>query len=109
MLHAHRSDLDADLSSLSAGLEPYTLISSYGQWFDVNVVYQCLADETNCSYNQSGSKPSQVDSAARSAGPGTGSAGNASGSGAGSANDPASNGTALQQTLLRVAGAGAKQ
>jgi len=99
VLHAHRSDLDADLSSLSAGLEPYTMISSYGQWFDVNVVYQCLADETNCSYNQSGAKPTQVDSGAA--------ARPASGAPAvKAADDPATNGTALQQALLRVAGAG---
>lgn len=98
VLHAHRSDLDTDLSTLSAGLEPYTMISSYGQWFDVNVVYQCVADETNCSYNQSGPKPSQV-----SSGPANspaGSAGNA-------ASNRASNGTALRDVLLRVAGVGA--
>jgi ABC-type transporter Mla subunit MlaD len=98
VLHAHRSDLDADLSSLSAGLEPYTMISSYGQWFDVNVVYQCLADETNCSYNQSGAKPTQVDSASTArSGPRAATAN--------SANDPARNGAALQQVLLQVAGA----
>jgi len=67
-LHAHRSDLNTDLSTLSAGLEPYTMISSYGQWFNVNVVYMCMADQTSCSYQESGPKPTQTDGSRAGAG-----------------------------------------
>lgn len=61
-IKAHRQDLDTDLSTLTEGLEPYTLISSYGQWFNVNVVYLCLADQSSCQYQESGPKPSEVSS-----------------------------------------------
>lgn len=59
-LQSHRQDLDAGLSTLSAGLEPYTLISSYGQWFNIQVVYLCLANEASCQYQEGGPKPSQT-------------------------------------------------
>jgi phospholipid/cholesterol/gamma-HCH transport system substrate-binding protein len=90
VIHAHRRDLDTDLSTLSAGLEPYTLISSYGQWFDVNVVYQCLADESSCSYQESGAKPTQVESNSAQSGQVQSSSAN--------------NGRALRDVLQRVAG-----
>jgi len=59
-LASHKGDLDQDLSTLTAGLQPYTLISSLGQWFDVNTVYVCHGQETaqNCSYQEGGPKPS---------------------------------------------------
>jgi len=88
-LHAHRSDLNTDLTTLSSGLEPYTLISSYGQWFDVNVVYMCLADQMSCSYQESGAKPTQTDAAASGTAPG-----------------PASGGSGLAGVLLRLTGKG---
>jgi phospholipid/cholesterol/gamma-HCH transport system substrate-binding protein len=77
-LAAHRSDLNADLATLSEGLEPYTLISSYGQWFDVQTVYTCLAQEsaTSCTYQEGGAKPSQPKQAGpRAQGSGTQGAG----------------------------------
>jgi ABC-type transporter Mla subunit MlaD len=59
-LASHKGDLDQDLSTLTAGLQPYTLISSLGQWFDVNTVYVCHGQETaaNCTYQEGGPKPS---------------------------------------------------
>ncbi|HET9731953.1 MAG TPA: MlaD family protein [Acidimicrobiales bacterium] len=47
---AHKSDLNADLATLTQGTAPYVFISSYGQWFNVQQVYTCMADEQNCSY-----------------------------------------------------------
>jgi len=49
VLGQHRADLEKSLATLSSGLAPYHLISSYGQWFQIRVVVACLAQETNCS------------------------------------------------------------
>jgi phospholipid/cholesterol/gamma-HCH transport system substrate-binding protein len=46
----HEQELSTGLTTLGAGLDPYTLISSYGQWFQVQTVYTCLAAETTCTY-----------------------------------------------------------
>lgn len=59
-IQSHRQDLSTGLSTLSAGLEPYTMISSYGQWFNVQVVYLCLANQAKCQYQEGGPQPSQV-------------------------------------------------
>jgi phospholipid/cholesterol/gamma-HCH transport system substrate-binding protein len=53
----HEKSLSAGLSSLGAGFNPYTLISNYGQWFQVKSVYTCLAGETTCFYNNGGNPP----------------------------------------------------
>jgi len=51
-IESHESSLDRGLSTLGEGLAPYVDISDYGQWFQVQLVYTCLADETVCSYYQ---------------------------------------------------------
>jgi len=38
------------LSGIGSGLAPYTEISSYGQWFQVEGIYTCLAGQSACSY-----------------------------------------------------------
>jgi phospholipid/cholesterol/gamma-HCH transport system substrate-binding protein len=49
VLSQHRADLEKGLSTLSSGLAPYHLISSYGQWFQVRAVIVCLANQASCS------------------------------------------------------------
>lgn len=51
-IESHESSLNQGLSTLGEGLAPYVDISDYGQWFQVQLVYTCLADETSCSYYQ---------------------------------------------------------
>jgi phospholipid/cholesterol/gamma-HCH transport system substrate-binding protein len=53
----HEGDLAASLRTLPQGLAPYEEISSYGQWFDIQVVYSCLAAEAQCSYYQPTDQP----------------------------------------------------
>jgi phospholipid/cholesterol/gamma-HCH transport system substrate-binding protein len=47
---AHQDQLAQSLVTLGSGLAPYVEISSYGQWFQVQTVYNCLAGQTVCSY-----------------------------------------------------------
>ncbi len=54
----HEAALSTGLSTLGSGLDPYTLISSYGQWFQIQTVYTCLAAETVCTYVNAASPPS---------------------------------------------------
>ena len=49
-IQGHAGSLSEGLSTLGSGLAPYTDISAYGQWFQVQIVYSCLADESVCSY-----------------------------------------------------------
>jgi phospholipid/cholesterol/gamma-HCH transport system substrate-binding protein len=68
VLSQHHADLEKDLTTLPEGLQGYSNIASYGQWFAVRVIYGCLANEggpgtpSNCSYeqplNQNPSQPS---------------------------------------------------
>jgi phospholipid/cholesterol/gamma-HCH transport system substrate-binding protein len=51
-LAAHRGELAAGLHTLPEGLAPYQQISSYGQWFEIDPVFTCLADQVECSYQQ---------------------------------------------------------
>ncbi|HEX4243961.1 MAG TPA: MCE family protein, partial [Acidimicrobiales bacterium] len=53
----HQQDLAQSLSTLGAGLTPYVQISSYGQWFQIQTVYTCLAGESACSYFQPTNAP----------------------------------------------------
>ncbi|HEY1988852.1 MAG TPA: MCE family protein [Acidimicrobiales bacterium] len=53
----HEKSLSAGVASLGAGFNPYTLISNYGQWFQVKSVYTCLAGETTCFYNNGANPP----------------------------------------------------
>ncbi|MGH9109268.1 MAG: MCE family protein [Acidimicrobiales bacterium] len=55
---AHQNDLARSLSTLGSGLAPYVEISSYGQWFQVETVYTCLANQTSCTYYEPTSPPS---------------------------------------------------
>ncbi|MGH9103562.1 MAG: MCE family protein, partial [Acidimicrobiales bacterium] len=54
---SHQNQLAQSLSSLGSGLAPYVEISSYGQWFQVQTVYNCLANQTVCSYEAPTSPP----------------------------------------------------
>ena len=53
----HATQLGQGLSTLGSGLAPYADISAYGQWFQVQLVYTCLADETVCSYYEPTNPP----------------------------------------------------
>jgi phospholipid/cholesterol/gamma-HCH transport system substrate-binding protein len=57
VVQSHEQSLNAGLSSLGAGFDPYTEISNYGQWFQVKSVYTCLAGETTCFYNNGANPP----------------------------------------------------
>ncbi|HLW45851.1 MAG TPA: MCE family protein [Acidimicrobiales bacterium] len=50
-IDAHQAQLAQSLSSLGSGLAPYVEISSYGQWFQVQTIYNCLANQSFCSYD----------------------------------------------------------
>jgi phospholipid/cholesterol/gamma-HCH transport system substrate-binding protein len=50
-IDAHQTELAKTLTTLGSGLAPYVEISSYGQWFQVQTVYNCLANQTVCSYD----------------------------------------------------------
>jgi phospholipid/cholesterol/gamma-HCH transport system substrate-binding protein len=69
VLSQHHADLEKDLTTLPAGLQGYSNIASYGQWFAVRVIYGCLADEggpgtpSNCGFeNPTTTNPSQPNS-----------------------------------------------
>jgi phospholipid/cholesterol/gamma-HCH transport system substrate-binding protein len=69
VLSQHHADLEKDLTTLPAGLQGYSNIASYGQWFAVRVIYGCLANEggpgtpSDCSYEQpTNMNPSQPNS-----------------------------------------------
>ncbi|HEX4539329.1 MAG TPA: MCE family protein [Acidimicrobiales bacterium] len=78
VLSQHHADLEKDLATLPQGLQGYSNIASYGQWFAVRVIYGCLANEggpgtpSNCSYenptNQNPSQPSSASSVSPSSG-----------------------------------------
>jgi phospholipid/cholesterol/gamma-HCH transport system substrate-binding protein len=53
----NQKQLAASLSGLGAGLAPYIQISQYGQWFAVQTIYTCLANQTSCSYYQPSNPP----------------------------------------------------
>lgn len=56
-LDAHRRSLIESLHTLPAGLAPYQEISSYGQWFEIDTVFTCIANQTVCSYQQPTNAP----------------------------------------------------
>ncbi|MHB1712602.1 MAG: MCE family protein, partial [Acidimicrobiales bacterium] len=53
----HEKSLAAGVSTLGSGFDPYAQISDYGQWFQVQSVFTCLAGETTCFYNNGGNPP----------------------------------------------------
>jgi phospholipid/cholesterol/gamma-HCH transport system substrate-binding protein len=56
-VQAHQQDLAQSLSTLGAGLAPYIQISQWGQWFAVETIYTCLANQTVCPYYQPSNPP----------------------------------------------------
>jgi phospholipid/cholesterol/gamma-HCH transport system substrate-binding protein len=53
----NQQNLAASLSTLGEGLAPYIQISQWGQWFAVQTIYTCLANQTACSYYEPGNPP----------------------------------------------------
>jgi len=60
MIEARESQLSQGLSTLGSGLAGYEEISSYGQWFQIQIVYSCLANEAQgvCNYYEGSNPPS---------------------------------------------------
>lgn len=56
-LDSHKNALALSLHTLPAGLAPYEQISSYGQWFEIDPVFTCIANQTKCSYQQPTNPP----------------------------------------------------
>jgi phospholipid/cholesterol/gamma-HCH transport system substrate-binding protein len=56
-VQTHQQDLAHSLSTLGAGLAPYIQISQWGQWFAVQTIYTCLANQTICPYYQPSNPP----------------------------------------------------
>lgn len=117
---AHQQQLAQSLSTLGSGLAPYVAVSSYGQWFQVETVYTCLANQTACTYYEPTSPPSGsgVAGGPPAGGPGTaaptggspgagslplGSTGNGAATGTGGAEGASS----ITRVLGVVAGSGA--
>jgi phospholipid/cholesterol/gamma-HCH transport system substrate-binding protein len=53
----NQQNLANSLSTLGAGLAPYIQVSQWGQWFAVQTIYTCLANQTVCSYYQPSNPP----------------------------------------------------
>jgi phospholipid/cholesterol/gamma-HCH transport system substrate-binding protein len=53
----HQQELASGLSTLGTGLAPYIQISQWGQWFAVQTIYTCLANQTVCPYYQPTNPP----------------------------------------------------
>jgi len=102
-IEAHANSLSQGLSSLGSGLAAYSDISSYGQWFQVQLVYTCLADETSCSYYQ----PTNAPAGAGPLGSPPGSGPSVPGTSGAKATTPAiPNGASVGDVLQMVAGQG---
>ena len=96
-IQGHAGDLSQGLSTLGTGLAPYTEISGYGQWFEIQTVYNCMANETGCTFYEGGNAP--AGSGPLGSPPPSGAPGPAGGSGAG-----ASSAGGVGQVLGAVAG-----
>ncbi len=55
-IQLHQSSFAKGISTLAAGVAPYVYTSSWGQWFQVQAVYSCIA-ELPCSYKQPTNAP----------------------------------------------------
>ncbi len=53
----NQGQLASSLSSLGSGLAPYIQISNFGQWFAIQTVYTCLANQTTCTYYEPSDPP----------------------------------------------------
>lgn len=104
----HQSQLSQGLSTLGSGLAPYIDISDYGQWFQVQLVYSCLADETVCSYYQATNAPSGAGpTGSPPSGSGAPSPANGSGpTGSGASATSVPSGASVGAVLQMVAGEG---
>jgi phospholipid/cholesterol/gamma-HCH transport system substrate-binding protein len=58
VLEQHQAQLAQSLETLPQGLAAYQAITSDGQWFNIQVIYSCLADETVCTYFNDADNPS---------------------------------------------------
>ncbi|MGH8996138.1 MAG: MCE family protein [Acidimicrobiales bacterium] len=56
-LNQNQANLSKGLSGLGEGTAPYTEISAWGQWFQIQTVYTCLANETACTYYEPTNPP----------------------------------------------------
>jgi phospholipid/cholesterol/gamma-HCH transport system substrate-binding protein len=56
-IQAHQNELAQGLQTLGSGLAPYIQISQWGQWFAVQTIYTCLANQTVCAYYQPTNPP----------------------------------------------------
>lgn len=56
-IQSREGELSQGLSTLGSGLAGYQEISSYGQWFQIQAVYSCLANETACNYYAASTPP----------------------------------------------------
>jgi ABC-type transporter Mla subunit MlaD len=104
---AHQDQLSQTLSTLGSGLAPYVEISSYGQWFQVQTVYNCIAAQAVCTYDAPTNPP--AGSGLGGTAPLTGTSGGSTLSGAlGSGETPASAGaTPILGGATSVGGTGA--
>ena len=57
-IQSHEDQLSRGLSTLGPGLAAYSEISGYGQWFEIQTVYTCLANETSCNDYEPSNPPS---------------------------------------------------
>jgi phospholipid/cholesterol/gamma-HCH transport system substrate-binding protein len=53
----NQQNLANSLSTLGEGLAPYIQVSQWGQWFAVQTIYTCLANQTVCSYYEPSNPP----------------------------------------------------
>jgi len=86
-IQSRAGELSSGLSTLGPGLAGYVDISGYGQWFEIQTVYACLANETVCTYYQptdapAGSGPGGAPPLSGLPGPAQPTAGAGTGSGA---------------------------
>jgi phospholipid/cholesterol/gamma-HCH transport system substrate-binding protein len=110
VIQSHEASLAQGLSTLGSGLAPYTLDTTYGQWFGIQTVYTCLADETVCNYYQPTNAPSGSGLGGSPPNPGLPGGGSLPGlgslsSGAGGASTPSPN-ASVGNVLQMVAGQG---
>ncbi len=112
-IDAHQAQLAQSLSTAGSGLAPYIEISSYGQWFQVQTIYNCLANQTDCSYDASTSPPAGSGpgggppASTPSSSPGSGGSGSAGAGGAGALGGTGTGGPSSVPAILRTVGGSA--
>ena len=106
VIQAHEASLNQGLSTLGSGLAPDTLDTTYGQWFGIQTVYTCLADETVCNYYQPTNPPSGSSLGGQPPGWGLPAAGSLPGLGGATSAGPSSSSASVGNVLQMVAGSG---